>query len=181
MPGSLARPPTQWTQRQRRQGKLTGELTVGARRRPGRWHLGVSMVVAAQRHRPVGYDGEEQHLAHGQATTTAPHLGGAGVAGMPSNRRWRRRPSSRRREEEQQPQQGRARADRAAQGRTQLGRRAETMATNGGETNRSPWSEERARGGGANAPHGNGGDRRSSLELSGEAVGDSQSLERGID
>jgi hypothetical protein len=25
------------------------------------------MVVVAQRHRPVGYDGEEQHLAHDQA------------------------------------------------------------------------------------------------------------------
>jgi hypothetical protein len=32
----------------------------------------------------VGYDGEEQHLAHGQATTVAPHLGDARVAGMPS-------------------------------------------------------------------------------------------------
>jgi hypothetical protein len=65
--------------------------------------IDVATVVAARRHHPVGYDGEEQHLAHGQATTTAPHLGGAGVAGMPSNRRWQWRPSSRRREEEQEP------------------------------------------------------------------------------
>jgi hypothetical protein len=136
------------------------------------------MVVAAQRHRPVDYDDEEQHLAHGQATTIAPHLGGCGVAGMPSNRRWCRRPSSRRRKEEQKPQQGRVGVDRAARGRAQLGRRAEAMAMNGGETDGSPWSDERARGGRANAPHGDSEDRRSSPELSGEAVGDSQSLEQ---
>jgi hypothetical protein len=39
------------------------------------------MVVAAQRHHPVDHDIEEQRLVHGQATTTSPHLGGAGVAG----------------------------------------------------------------------------------------------------
>jgi hypothetical protein len=50
---------------------------------------------------------------------------------------------------------------------------------NGGETDRSPRSNERAQGGRANAPHGNGGDHRSSPESSGEAVGDSQSPERG--
>jgi hypothetical protein len=32
----------------------------------------------------VDHGGEEQHLSHGQATTTAPHLGSAGIAGMPS-------------------------------------------------------------------------------------------------
>jgi hypothetical protein len=58
--------------------------------------IDAATVVAARRHHPVSYDGEEQHLAHSQATTTTPHLGGAGVAGMPSNRRWRRRHSSRR-------------------------------------------------------------------------------------
>jgi hypothetical protein len=65
--------------------------------------------------------------------------------------------------------------DRAARGRAQLGRRTEAMATNGGETDRSPWSDERARGGGANAPHGDGGDCQRSLKSSGEVDDDSQS------
>jgi hypothetical protein len=52
---------------------------------------------------------------------------------------------------------------------------------NGGETDRSPRSDERAQGGGANAPHGNSGDRQSSPKSSGEAIGDSQSPERERD
>jgi hypothetical protein len=52
------------------------------------------------------------------------------------------------------------------------------MATYEGETNRSPQLDERAQGGGANAPHGNGGNRRSSPESSGKAVGNSQSPEQ---
>jgi hypothetical protein len=51
------------------------------------------------------------------------------------------------------------------------------MATNGGETDGSPRSEERARGGRANAPHDDSGGQRSSSKSSGEAVDDSQSLE----
>jgi hypothetical protein len=50
--------------------------------------------------------------------------------------------------------------------------------TNGGKTDRSPWSEGGAREGGANAPHGNGGDHRSSPESSSKVAGDSQSPER---
>jgi hypothetical protein len=52
------------------------------------------------------------------------------------------------------------------------------MATNGGETDRSPRSDERAQGGITNAPHGDGGDRRSFPKSSDEVDGDSQSLER---
>jgi hypothetical protein len=83
--------------------------------------------------------------------------------------------SSRRREEEQEPQQGQAGTDRATRGRTHLGQRTEAMAMDGGEITRSPWSEERAWGGGANAPHSGGGNRRSSPESSGKVVGDSRS------
>jgi hypothetical protein len=50
---------------------------------------------------------------------------------------------------------------------------------NGGKTDKSPWSDERVNGGGVNAPHGDGGDRRSSPESSDEVAGGSQSLERG--
>jgi hypothetical protein len=53
-----------------------------------------------------------------------------------------------------------AATDRAAQGRTHLGRQMEATPMNGGEIARSPRSEERAGGGGANAPHGSGGARR---------------------
>jgi hypothetical protein len=94
---------------------------------------------------------------------------------MPSNRRWRQRHSSRRREEEQEPQHHRAVADRAARGRAQLGRRAEAMVTHGGKTGKLPQLDEGARGGRANAPHGDGGDRRSTPESSGEVDSDSQS------
>jgi hypothetical protein len=105
----------------------------------------------------------------------APRLGDAGVAGMPSNRRWWRRLSSRHQEEEQEAQQGQARVDRVARGRAQLGRQTEALAMNRGETDRSPRSDERARGGGANAPHANGGGCQRSLKSSGEVDDDSHS------
>jgi hypothetical protein len=107
-----------------------------------------------------------------------------GLQAVPSNRDGVRHLAEDAEKKEQKPQQGRARPDRAARGQAQLGnerrrrRRAETKATNGGKADRSPWSEERARGGGANAPHGDGGDHRSSPESSSEAIGDSQSPER---
>jgi hypothetical protein len=52
--------------------------------------------VAAQRHRPVGYGGAEQHLAHGQAanhSTTPGRRRGCRHAFQPARRR---RHSSRR-------------------------------------------------------------------------------------
>jgi hypothetical protein len=52
------------------------------------------------------------------------------------------------------------------------------MAMNGGETDRSPRSDERAQGGIANSPHSDGGDRRSLPVSSNEVGGNSQSLER---
>jgi hypothetical protein len=63
--------------------------------------------VAAQRHHPVGYGIEEQHLVHGQAS---PHLGdGVGDPAEDAEKK------------EQKPQQGRARPDRAARGQARLG------------------------------------------------------------
>jgi hypothetical protein len=76
-------------------------------------------------------------------------------------------------QKEPKPRQGQSWSSNM--GASSTGRRAETKATNGGEADRSPRSEERARGGGAFAPHGDGGDRRSSSESSGDVVGDSQS------
>jgi hypothetical protein len=61
-------------------------------------------------------------------------------------------------------------------------RRTESRETNGGEEDESPWSEERALGGGSIAPHGGGENHRSSPESSGNVDGDAQSLEstRGL-
>jgi hypothetical protein len=59
----------------------------------------------------------------------------------------------------QKPQQGWAGADQATGARS-TGRRAEAMATNGGETDESPRSNGRAWRRGAYAPHGDGVARR---------------------
>jgi hypothetical protein len=48
----------------------------------------------------------------------------------------------------------------------------------GGEGDKSLWSEERARGGGPIAPHGSGGNHWISLESSGNVDDDAQSPER---
>jgi hypothetical protein len=75
-------------------GELTGELIEGAGRRPRRRHRRRIHDCGGIAPPSCGYDGEGQHLAHSQATTAAPHQRDAGVAGMPSNRRWRRRPAA---------------------------------------------------------------------------------------
>jgi hypothetical protein len=49
---------------------------------------------------------------------------------------------------------------------------------NGGEGDDSPRSEGSARGSDSFAPRGGSGNRRSLLELRGDAVGDAQSRER---
>jgi hypothetical protein len=119
----------------------------------------------------------EQHSAHGQAAkhNTAPGED-VGVVDAIQPARWRRH-HHRRREGGQKPQRDRARADRATGARS-TGRLTKAMATNGGKTDESPWSNGRAWRGGANAPHGDGGARRSSSESSDKVAGDSQSPER---
>jgi hypothetical protein len=61
-------------------------------------------------------------------------------------------------------------------------RQTESRETNEGEEDESPWSEERAWGGGSIAPHGSGGNRWSSPESSSDVDGNAQSLEsaRGL-
>jgi hypothetical protein len=103
-----------------------------------------------------GYNGEGHHHAHGRTDKHSTTPGGdAGVVGTPSNQWWQQTP--RRRAGALASQ---AATDRAARGRTHLGRQTEATSTKRGEIARSPWSEERAGGGGANAPHGGGGARR---------------------
>jgi hypothetical protein len=61
--------------------------------------MDVATVVAAQRHHPLDHSGEEQHLAHGQSTTTSPHQEAPGWQAEPSSRHWRQRSSKGCREE----------------------------------------------------------------------------------
>jgi hypothetical protein len=121
----------------------------------------------------------EQHLAHGQAAKHSTTPGGnAGVADMPSNRRGGGDTAAGAEKRSKNPSEVEP-EQIEPQWRDRLGRQAEAMAMNGGEAAKSPLSDESAWGGGANAPHGDGGDHRSSPESSDEVTGDSQSLERG--
>jgi hypothetical protein len=67
MPGSLARPPNNEHRDREDREKLTGELAGELEEDKGGDTVSAATVVAAQRHRRVGYGGAEQHLAHGQA------------------------------------------------------------------------------------------------------------------
>jgi hypothetical protein len=75
-------------------GELTGELTEGAGRRPRRRHRWRIHGCGGIAPPSSGYDGKGKHLAHSQATTTAPHQRDTRVAGMPSNQRWQQRPAA---------------------------------------------------------------------------------------
>jgi hypothetical protein len=86
----------------------------------------------------------EQHLAHGQAAkhNTAPGED-AGVADMPSNRRGGGDTTAGTEKRGRNPSEVKL-EQIDPQGRDRLGRRAEAMATNSGETDKSPRSDERA-------------------------------------
>jgi hypothetical protein len=110
--------------------------------------------------------------------STAPHLGKTSGLRTPSNqwRWWRRHHGHRewgRNPSEIEPEKIKS------QGRDRSRQRVGTMAMNGGKTDESPWSNGRAWGDEAIAPHGDGGARRSSPESSGIIAGDSKSPERG--
>jgi hypothetical protein len=62
-------------------GELTDELTERPGRRPRRRHRRRTHGCGGIAPPSNGYDGEGQHLAHSQATTTAQHQSDAGVAG----------------------------------------------------------------------------------------------------
>jgi hypothetical protein len=177
MLGSLARPPSH------------ERIDRGSRRRAHRWaRRGARRWPWRQHHRHShGCGGEttiqwatvtvEQHSAHGQMAKHRTASGeDARVADTFQPARWQIH-HRRCQEGGQKPQQDRARADQAT-GVISTGRRSEAMATNSGETNKSPWSNGRAWRGGANAPHGDAGARRSSLESGDKVTGDSKSPER---
>jgi hypothetical protein len=88
MPGSLARPPNNEHRDIEDREKLTGELTEELEEDQGGNTVSAATVVAAQRHRPVGY-GDGGATPCPQPSGQAQHhtWGDAGVADMPSN--WR--------------------------------------------------------------------------------------------
>jgi hypothetical protein len=117
MPSSLARPPTQLAQRQRRGRNSQSKLTVGAWRRPGWQHRrrsqscgGTSATIQlATASRSSGIAMAKRPPHH--------HIREApGLQTMPSNRRWRPR-SSRKTPRRRSSSPGRAKAGQAAGGK----------------------------------------------------------------
>jgi hypothetical protein len=115
----------------------------------------------------------EQQLAHGQEAKhrSAPR-GNAGVADMPSNRQGGGDTPAGTEKSSRDPSEVKPKQIEPL-GRDRLGRRTAAMATNGGETDKSPQSVETAWRGRANALHGDSRACRSSPEPSDKVVGDS--------
>jgi hypothetical protein len=177
MPGSLARPPRHEC------------IDRGSRRRTHRWArrgarddhgghtIGAAMVVAAMPPSSGLWRQRSSTVLTAKRPSTTPHLEKTPGLQAPSNR-WGGRDTTAGAEkggkspskiEPKQIEPQRARS---------TGRRSVAMAMNGGKTDESPRSNGRAWWSGANAPHGDGGARRSSPESSDEVAGDSQSPER---
>jgi hypothetical protein len=132
-------------------------------------------TVVAVKPPSSGCNGKERHRAHGRMAkhSTWVRCRGCKHTVQPMRRRrYHRKHREARAEAPARP----AGADRASRARSTQ-RSSEAMATNGGETNGSPRSDGSARRGGANAPHGHGGARRSSSESGEEVIDDSESPE----
>jgi hypothetical protein len=141
MPGSLARPPNNEHRDREDRGKLTGELAEELEGDQGGNTVSAAMVVAAQCHRLVDHDGEDVAPCHGQAQCHTWETPGLQEC-HPTREAVETQQQVPRRRAGATARPGQSRSSR--RGRDRLGRRAEAMATHGGETARSPRSEERA-------------------------------------